>query len=342
MKWLKLDTTITPIYAKNIQEFNEYVDKYKCEHEIILTKGNNISQKNLRNLPCSKVWKRANHMEFQYIDGHQQIRVIYAIHYDEQSDNDPTISYHALYYFKGLMELIPTDDVEVYEPIVSCPENPTKKYYNYCNPRIKDFTLDNCYSLDRNSSFLASLQEVYPQSKPWVDKYQQDKLRIKAIPKEQRTKEEQEILSYDKIFIGWFNNPKYHRSHAWNRVINNANAVIHKLRKEIEATGHTILLVNTDAVKFIGKYDYQTSTDIGGFKFEWEDTKMYVKSVKSYAYFDKAKNKWSFKQAGKCKLDLIKPDRETWTLDDYKKLKEVEIAHIVIDEKTQHLKEIYY
>ena len=69
MLYLKLNTNIPPIYAKSIEEFNSYVDKYKTENEIILTKGNNISQANLRNLPCSKTWKRANHLEFQYIDG---------------------------------------------------------------------------------------------------------------------------------------------------------------------------------------------------------------------------------------------------------------------------------
>ena len=56
---------------------------------------------------------------------------------------------------------------------------------------------------------------------------------------------------------------------------------------------------------------------------------MYIKSVKSYAYLDK--DKWKFKQSGKTKLDVIKPDRETWTLDEYKNKVDLKIAHVIIN-----------
>ena len=111
MRYLTLDTNITPIYAKSIDEFNDFVEKYQTENEIILTKGGNISQKNLRNLPCSKTWKRASHFEFQYIDGKQQIRVLYAPRYEEDKA-DPTIAMKALNYFKGILDVIPDDDHE--------------------------------------------------------------------------------------------------------------------------------------------------------------------------------------------------------------------------------------
>lgn len=335
--WLKLDTGITPIYAKSISEFNDYVHKYQANNEIIFTKSKNISQQTLRNLPAASTWKRANHMEFHYIDGKQHIRVIYAIHYDEEAETNPTIAWHALNYFNGLMDIIPTDDVEPEHEVVSCPENPTARYYNYCNDRETDYTINDCYSLDRNGSFLASLYDCYPESKPWIDKFQADKLRIKAIPKEERSDEDTEILSYDKIFVGWLNNPKYHRHNAWCKIINNANRVIHELRTVIEHAGHTVLVVNTDAVKFIGRYDYPTSTEIGGFKFEWQAAKMYIKGVKSYAYDDG--DGWKFKQAGKCKLDSLKP-RDEWTLDDFKRSETFKVSKIKINDKKE-LVEIY-
>ena len=50
----------------------------------------------------------------------------------------------------------------------------------------------------------------------------------------------------------------------------------------------------------------------------------------SYAYLDK--DKWRFKQAGKCKLDFIKP-REEWTLDDFKNLHQTEVATIIINKE---------
>lgn len=334
--WLKLDTTITPIYARSLSEFNEYVRKYQAANEVILTKSHNISQKTLRNLPAASTWKRANHMEFHYIDGKQHLRVLYAIHYDEKSDNDPAIAWHALSYFKGLMELIPTDDIEPKHDIISCPENPVPQYYNYCNDRYTDLVVKDCYSLDRNGSFLASLLDCYPAAKPWVDKYQADKLRIKSIPKQLRSAADNEILSYDKLFVGWLNNPKFKRHNAWSKIINNANKIIHALRTEIESAGHEVLVVNTDAVKFIGKYDYKTSSDIGGFKFEWQAADMYIKGVKSYAYNEG--DGWQFKQAGKCKLDELKP-REQWTLDDFKQRDTFKISKIII--KNKELIEIY-
>lgn len=329
-KWLKLDTSIPPIYAKSIDEFNAYVKRYQANNEVILTKSHNISQQTLRNLPAASTWKRANHMEFHYIDGKQHIRVLYAIHYDEESENDPAIAWHALSYFDGLMNIIPTDDIEPEHKITSCPENPSVNYYNYCNDRYTDFTVHDCYSLDRNGSFLASLLDCYPEAKPWVDKYQKDKLRIKDIPKNRRTAQDKDILSYDKIFVGWLNNPKYHRHNAWCKIINNANEVIHKLRCAIEDAGHTVLVVNTDAVKFTGKFDYATSLEIGGFKYEWQAADMYIKGVKSYAYNEG--NGWQFKQAGKCKLDELKP-REQWTLDDFKNKDTYKVSKIIIKNK---------
>lgn len=303
MRYLKLDTNIPPIYAKSVEEFNEYVNKYKAENEIILTKGGNISQANLRNMPCCKTWKRGTHFEFHYIDCHTRIRVLYACRYEEKND-DPTIAMKALNYFKGIMDVIPDDDHEEDSKLFVCPENPFSQYYNYCNDRYVGFTIDNCYSLDRNSAFLASMLEVYPQTKPWVDKYYTDKLN--GV---------EEIKQYDKIIVGWLKNPSKHRVHAWKKIVSRSNETIHKLRRIIEDNGNEVLLVNTDAIKFKGYFKYDVSRDLGGFKFEWFNTKMYIKGIKSYAYLDG--DKWKFKQAGKCSLDSIKP-REEWTLDDFK------------------------
>lgn len=318
MDWnsLKLDTNIKPIYAKSISEFNELVSQYpETENKIILTKGNNIAQENLRHMPCSLTWKRGNHMEYHYITAGTHVRIIYAIHYDEQSDTDPKTSWEAVNYFggfnMGLMGLIPTDDIEENITLFTCPENPNSNYYNYVYDRLTNMQIDNCYSLDRNKSFLASMLTVYPQSKPYIDKWKRDyELAVANNDVERK----QKLKDYAVCFIGWLNNPKTHRSHAWKKIINDANMTVHNLRKEIEANGNMVLLVNTDAVKFIGNYDYNESTEFGQFKYEWKDTEMYIKGVKSYAYLDN--NKWKFKQAGKCKLDEIKP-REEWTLDEF-------------------------
>lgn len=339
MRWLTLDTNIKPIYAHSLEEFNSYVDKYKTKNEIILTKGNNISQKNLDNMPCSRTWKRGNRMEFHYIDGKSQIRVVYALHYDEESSKDEKISYEALNYFGKCINLIPTDDVEEDTELFVCPENKRSAYYNYINEDCLEMTIDNCYSLDRNNSFPASMVEVYPETKPYVDSYYQERLKMKQQVKDGLVSEEayERFKVFGSIFVGWLKSPKFHRYRAWKKIISNSNKKVHELRTWIEEQGHEVLLVNTDAVKFIGKVPYQESTELGAFKYEWQDTKMYVKGVKSYAYLDG--DKWKFKQAGKCLLDRVKP-RDEWTLEEFKNGPTDKIAVVIID-KDGHLREIY-
>ena len=328
---LTLQTTIKPIYAHSLEEFNSYVDKYQAPYEIILTKSGNISQANLRNLPCCRTWKRGNRYEFQYIDANTQVRVLYALHYDEESDKDESISYEALCYFKGLMDVIPKDDVEEDRELFTCEENPKSSYYNYVNDRYCDFIVDDCYSLDRNNSFFASMKTVYPQTAKWVDNYYMERLAAKGTDKYERFK------VYGSIFVGWLNNPKFHRSHAWKKIVSDSNRRVHELRKSIEAAGNEVLLVNTDAVKFIGHYNYNESTDLGEFKYEWKATKMYIKGVKSYAYLDG--DKWKFKQAGKCLLDKIKP-REEWTMEEFINGPTQKLAKIIRD-GSNHLIEVF-
>ena len=316
---IKLNTNIQPIKATSIKEFNEYVDKYKTENEIILTRGNNISQRTFRHLPASKLWKRGNRMEFQYIDGTEQIRVIYAIYNDEQCNKNTNLSTDALKYFGKLMSLIPTDDKESYSKLFTCPENLNSAYYGYVNDRYTEKTVSNCYSLDRNNSFMASMMEIYPQTKEHAERYYKERLERKE------TENYEEFKQYGSIFIGWLKNPRYHRLHAWNKIVSNSNMVVHNLRKEIEKT-NTILLVNTDAIKFIGKYDYKGSTKLGDFKYEYENADMYIKGIKSYAY---KTDKWKFKQAGRCNLDILKP-RSEWTIEEYKRIKEIKVSKIKI------------
>lgn len=312
-----INTTVKPIYAKSLEEFNAYVDKYKAPDEIKLTKGNNIAQSNYRNMPCCKTWKRGNHMEFHYLSGKEHVRVIYAIHYDEQSDLDEKTSYNAINYFKGLLDVIPTDDEEEDTDLFTCPTNPESAYYNYVNSKLTNITVPHCYSLDRNNSFPASMEEVYPQTTPWVQKYYKERCINKERYKQGllSKKEWDEFKLYGSIIVGWLNNPKYHRRKAWKKIVSNSNRKVHELRECIESQGNTILLVNTDAVKFIGHADYDESSELGQFKYEWKDADMYIKGVKSYGYVDNGK--WKFKQAGKTKLDKIKPDRDSWTLDDF-------------------------
>lgn len=344
MSFLKLDTVKVPgeLQAFSIEEFNAFVAKYATKEnygKIILTESDNIAQETLRHLPASLIWQRGNRFEFHYIDGDTHIRVYFATRTEETLKID---SGNAIKAFPGLLKVIPEDDKITPVKITTCPEAIKESaYYNYCNDRYAGFVIDDCSSLDCNSSFFAAMTEVFPETKPWADKFQAKKLKIKAIPKDQRTKAQNEYLQYDKIFIGWLNNNRYHRHNAWTRIIDASNRRVAALRAQIEANGNTVLIVNTDAVKFIGDFDYTPSIDMGGFKYEYQHEQMYVKSVKSYAVTDHGR--WKFKQAGKCKLDLVKP-RDQWTLNEFINGPTEKVAKIVIyteDTDIPYLKEIY-
>lgn len=311
---MKIDTNIQPIYAKNIEEFNKFVKRYSAKNKIILSKNKNISQATLRNLPASLTWLRGTHFEFQLVSAKKRLRVVYAVHYDSTKNGvSPKISYNALNYFKGIYDVIPDDsDLPEITP-VKCPENPESLYYNYCNERFSEMTIEGCSSLDRNSSFLASMLKVFPQTKPFVEKYYKEKL----FKKQTNAKDYDEFKMFDKIIVGWLRNPKIGKTKAWQMIINDSNLTIHNLRKRIEKAGCTVVLVNTDAVKFKGDFDYSESTKIGDFKYEFKNCKMFIKGPKSYGV--EIDGKWKFKNAGRSKLDLIK-SRENWTLNDFKNL----------------------
>ena len=323
---------VTSIVAHSIEEFNELVKKYRQDddNELILTKSNNLSQANFFNEPCGGTFKRRNSMEYHRLDIDAEIyhvRIVYALQFDKKSDLDEHVAFEALNYFrnlipgKDLFECIPEDKPGEEEKIVSCPENPEKAYYNYVNQKLVDENdgyFDNCYSLDRNNSFPASMMAVYPETRPWVEKYYQERLKLKQTCPDSAYYKKFKL--YGSIIVGWLNNPKYHRHNAWRKIITNSNQVVHKLRQEIEQAGHEVLLVNTDAIKFIGKYDYKGNNDLGGFKYEYEDAPMYIKSVKSYAYYD---NGWVFKQAGLTSLDRVKPDRTTWKLNEFQNARDL-------------------
>ena len=143
---------------------------------------------------------------------------------------------------------------------------------------------------------------------------------------------------YGSIFVGWLK--RKGREKAWKKIISNSNRKVHELRKYIEQQGNQVLLVNTDAVKFINKVDYNETTDLGGFKYEWKDTTMYIKGIKSYGFVNED-GKWEFRQAGKTKLDRIKPDRNTWTFDEYVNGVDGKYSVIKIDRETKHLVEVF-
>lgn len=344
MSLLKLDTLCkgNTIYAKTIDEFNSYVDKYKSDNKIILTKNKNISQKTLRCLPASLTWKRDNKMEFHYIDSKVRIRVVYSIRISKETDTSKEyLPLLARQYFKDALEFIPTDDKEEDTQIFTCPENPNSAYYGYVNDRYIGTTVTNCYSLDRNSSFPASMKEVYPGTAPWVDKYYKEKLELKNKYKNgEISKEEYEdFKNLGVMFVGYLKNKVLNRSHAWKKIISNSNMKVHELRKQIEKAGNTILLINTDAIKFRNHFNYEDSDELGGFKYEWSDTKMYIKGIKSYAYLDK--DKWKIKQSGQCKYDDVKP-RDEWTLEDFINNEDTEkILHIEIDNNNGRLIGVY-
>ena len=81
-------------------------------------------------------------------------------------------------------------------------------------------------------------------------------------------------------------------------------------------------------------FKFVTNNVLSNFKVpalsEFTSTNQSPVWLKSYAYLDK--DKWKFKQAGKTELDEIKPNRDTWTLEEFINRVDGEIVHIKIKE----------
>ena len=347
------DTTISPTIAGSIDEFNAYVNdfnrKYPFHNKMSLTGSTNVSKANLRKMPCCATVKRNNKMEFHCMDGengHQ--RITYSIYEDENSPEklSDRISFKAINYFnnlakeltgKTMMEILPVDDPEETVEMFTCPENKFSMYYNYINERMLNRPIKHCYSLDRNNSFIASLKELFPETAPVVDEYYKQRLAFKErcaeFPYDKELKQQYlDFKTLGSVFIGCLKQKRNHRTNVWKKVISDANKKVHELRKYISAQGAIVILVNTDAVKFttFEPIEYKASTELGGFKYEWQDKIMYVKGVKSYAYWEEDKHKWTIKQAGKTTLDLKKPNREEWTLEEFKDPKNTKVLMVKI------------
>lgn len=337
---LDFDTTITPTIAGSVEEFNHYVkdfnNKYPFHNTMVMTKAGNVSKESLRRMPCCTTIKRNNKIEFHCLDeeGHQ--RITYSIYEDESSPDklSNNISFKALNYFntlakdltgKTMMEMLPEDKPEDIVEMFTCPENPFSLYYNYINDRMLNRPIRHCYSLDRNNSFIASMKKLYPDTAIVIDTYYKQRLELKEkcglYPYDKELKQTYiDFKTLGSVFIGCLKQPRNHRINVWKRIISDANEQVHRLRKYIQNQGGIVVLVNTDAVKFTTfiPIDYKDSYELGAFKYEWKDKTMYVKGVKSYAYWEDEDKKWIIKQAGKTKLDVKKPNREEWTLDEFK------------------------
>lgn len=338
---IKFETTITPIIAGSIEEFNKYVEEFNSRHpfpnKMILTKSGNISKENLRHMPCCITIKRNNKMEFHSLDGKTgHKRVTYSIYEDDSCPDklSNNISFKALNYFntlakeitgKTMMELLPEDKPGESVEIFTCPENPFSTYYNYTNNFTLDRPISHCYSLDRNNSFIASMKDLYPETASVIDEYYKRRLALKEqcglYPYDKELKQTYtDFKTLGSVFIGCLKQPRNNRVNVWKKIISDANEQVHRLRKYISSLGGIVVLVNTDAVKFrtLTPIDYKDSFELGGFKYEWKDRTMYIKGVKSYAYWNNEDKRWIIKQAGKTKLDLKKPNREEWTLEEFK------------------------
>lgn len=99
--------------------------------------------------------------------------------------------------------------------------------------------------------------------------------------------------------------------------VNGTNRKINALVKHLMLCQYEPLLINTDGIWYIDKLNKNRkytnngeSMDFGGWKHDHKDVKLYIKSAGAYQYLEDGKVKTVMR--GTCKLDFIKPDRDTW------------------------------
>ena len=97
--------------------------------------------------------------------------------------------------------------------------------------------------------------------------------------------------------------------------VNGTNRFIEKCYFNLMKAGFKPLLFNTDGIWYQditgkGYHDELEGTNLGQWKNDHKDVKLYIKSPGAYQYIENGKVKTVLR--GVCALDYIKPDRDTW------------------------------
>lgn len=175
----------------------------------------------------------------------------------------------------------------------------------------KEFT--NCWHLDLNSSYASQIVNEYPELKPlYTDLYnkrsENNDLYKHVLTNSIGAMQSRYCLSPKDLF----HTEAYALARLSKVAVNGNNEVIRNLLFNLELSGRKPLLINTDGIWYQGpRYsDSSEGLGLGKWKTDAKNCTLYIKSAGAYQYIENGKI--TTKMRGISRLDMIKPDRETW------------------------------
>lgn len=177
-----------------------------------------------------------------------------------------------------------------------------------------DHELDNVHHVDIHSAHCYYIAEEFPQLKPVIYKYYEERLKYKT---EKNTKEEDKIKQLLVNLSGFSESEfvKFRFSKMAAAAKRGTNARVQSLIDELKAAGRTPLLVNTDGLWYWGDtYQFKDEGDGIGQLHTDHATKFRIKSDGVYEYIDD-EGKYNPRLRGRTALDIVKK-RKDWQWGD--------------------------
>ena len=179
---------------------------------------------------------------------------------------------------------------------------------------------DHCYHLDLNSSYASRIAEHWPALRAPIEEIYKSRHENNNMGKSVLTNAPGAFQSAYCIDI----NNKYYNTTAPYQLaifakvaINNTCRIIQEYTLKLWEQGFEPLLINTDGIWYRDKrgadrcfHDEHEGTELGQWKTDHKNVKLYIKSAGAYQYIEDGKCKTTLR--GTCDLDFIKPDRDTW------------------------------
>lgn len=177
---------------------------------------------------------------------------------------------------------------------------------------------DHCYHIDANSSYFSRICEEWPEFKPLGEYLYTHRKDDNDYFKHVMTNS---IGAMQSKFCLDINNKDYNTmvpyqlSKVSKVAINGTNKFIIDCLINLEINGFEPLLINTDGIWYRHKdnkayHDDNEGTNLGQWKHDHKDVKLWIKSAGAYQYIENGKVNTVLR--GQCDLDRIKPDRDTW------------------------------
>lgn len=193
-----------------------------------------------------------------------------------------------------------------------------------CSDIYKGREFEHCYHIDANSSYFSRISEKYTELKPMAQYLYEHRKENNGHYKAVLTNS---IGAMQSEYCWDINNKHYNTKIPYQlatfakTAINGTNRFIEYYIDQLYRNGFEPLLINTDGIWYTSKdnrcfHDDKEGTELGQWKHDHKDVKLYIKSAGAYQYIEEGKVKTVFR--GISSLDYIKPDRDTWEWKEIK------------------------